>query len=444
MLDRKSLLGSGLAVALTLAAAGTARADEKTQLEQRVKDLESQLAQVKETLRGGYFTANSDLEARVSELERMAADGGMSTMFKNGYKSEGGDGAFTYQFFGLIQNDWAWYWDDADNYSGTNPGTDFRRIRVGTTGQLYGNVKWWSELDFAHGDVNFADMWIELAHCTFGAIRVGHMKEPIGFDQYTGDRTVNFMERSTVNSLSPGRNTGIMLHGLCSDDSILYQVGMFRDANGAGDDIGNAKAGEYNFAARIATRPIIDEPNSTWLHVGASARLSDYSDDTITLAGKNALNQAPTLITNTALVEDGWQAGLEACYVAGPVTLLGEWAQLKGDGSPNLDADALSLEAAYWLTGETTGYDKSKGSWSRNMPKSNFGDGDSTGAWQVALRYDTLDVDADQDMARWTFGVNWLLNPHTRVQLNVCRAEPDTPTNDENLTSIGLRFEIDF
>jgi phosphate-selective porin OprO/OprP len=371
----------------------------------------------------------------------------MSSSFASGLKSSGGDGAFQYQWFGLIQNDWVWLWDDGGDYgSSANPGFGFRRVRLGANGTMYGNVKWHSEVDFAHGDVTFADMWIELIHCAFGNIRVGHQKEPIGFDQLTSDRYVQFMERSTVNSLSPGRNTGVMLHGRCMDDSILYQIGMFREANSAGDDLGNAKDGEYDFSGRVATRTMVQDDGTTWLHLGASGRYSDWADDTIGGSLGPAVAFTPALIGGSATSDDGWQYGLEAAYVSGPWTFLGEYCHQNngGTGSFDFDLSAWSLEGAYWLTGENTAYDKGKGTFGRTAPKHNFGDGDGQGAWQIAVRFDTIDLDDGGDMDRWTFGVKWWLNPNTAVHLNVCRASPDTPFLEEDLTAVGVRFEIDF
>lgn len=450
MTNRNSLVGAGISVALMLAVSGVARADdasEKAQLEQRVRDLESQLSEVKSTLRGGYFTANSDLEARVADLERAAGDMSMGSMFKNGVKSEGGDGAFKYQWFGMIQNDWAWYWDNGDNYgAAANPGTEFRRIRLGANGQIYGNVKWHAELDFAHNTVSTADLWMELAHCSFGNIRVGHMKEPAGFDWQTNDRYNEFMERNYVNDLQNGRNTGIMLHGRCSDDAILYQIGMFREANSSGDDVGNAKAGEYNLAGRVAMRPIVEDDGATWLHLGLSASWRDYADDTLSLAAKPGVNLGPTIAGGTFGVEDGWQWGLEAAYVTGPISLLGEFASINADGvsgGSDLDADALSLEAGYWLTGEAQQYEASNGSWARPKVKQNFGDGDGTGAWQLALRWQKADYDVS-DITAWTFGVNWWLNPNTRVTFDWTHANPDDPTFTDSLDALGLRFQLDF
>lgn len=445
----KSFRGAGIAAALTLVVSGVARADDaadKAQLEQRVRELESQLAEVRSTLRGGYFTANSDLEARVSELERIAGDGAMSSMFKNGMRSEGGEGAFQYQWFGMIQNDWAWFWDDGKDYGeDANPGTEFRRIRLGSTGKLYGNVKWWAEVDFAHSDVRLADMWIELAQCAFGNVRVGHMKEPTSFDFLTSDKFNQFMERNSVFDLSPGRNTGVMVHGNVADDKVLYQVGMFRQANDTGADTSNAKDGEYNFTARVCGRPYMRDDGTTWIHVGGAVSYRDYADDALAFGSKGGTNQNPTLAGVAGTADDGMQYGLEAAYVQGPWSFLAEWGMVNANfvGASDPDIDAWSIEGAWWLTGENTGYDKTNGGWGRTSPKHNFGDGTGAGAWQLALRYAQSHFD-DEELAALTLGVNWWLNPNTRVTLNVTHADPDDTAVNEPLDSIGLRFQVDF
>lgn len=458
-----SLWGAGVAVALSTVAAGTARADEQAQLEQRVKELEAELQQVKETLRGGYFTASSDLEARVSELERQATDNSMAAMFKQGLKFEGADGAFKYQFFGMIQNDWNWYWSDEDDFGTdeTNPEFGFRRIRLGATGQMYGNIKWWSELDFASdtdNDVSLADMWIELSGCSFGNIRVGHMKEPFGFDWQTSDKYNNFMERNFIYDMGPGRNLGIMLHGNCMEDSLLYQVGMFRDTDSNGFDVNNANDGEYNFTARMSGRPIVEDDGKTWLHLGVAGSYRDFSGTRDTAPpglavtdsyrgagghGDSTLGGGPIGTFEIEGDDDGWLGGAEVVYTAGPLTFLGEYAHW--NLREETDVDAFSVEAAYWLTGETTAYDKGTGGFGRPMPKHNFGDGEGAGAWQLALRYENADQDSI-DLDIWTAGVNWWLNPNTRISFNAMHVIPDDEdgTVDDNFTTLALRFQIDF
>ena len=207
---------------------------------------------------------------------------------------------------------------------------------------------------------------------------------------------------------------------------------------------------EYNLTARVSGRPMVRTTARRGC-TSASASLRDFADDVVGTGSGPAINQAPAFIGGAVPADDGWLAASRPRNVSGPFTFLGEYARADVDviGGSGADFDAWSLEAAYWLTGENTGYDKSKGSWSRSMPKHNFGDGDGQGAWRVALRYDTIDLDDGSvtggEADQWTFGVSWLLSPNTGVHLNWARYSPDDAANAlDTVSVIGLRFEIDF
>lgn len=438
------------------AAAGAARADEASErkLAERLKEVEARLAEVE---RGGYFTANSDLEARIGELERtLAADdrGGMVSYFKAGMKSESSDGANTYQWYGRIQNDWFNFIDPdrdvQDTLGEMNGGTEFRRVRLGVSGKLYGNVEFKSEIDFAGGAVNFADVYMELKNCGFGNLRVGHFDEPFTIDQLTSSRFSTFVERNIVaGTFAPARNTGIMLHDNFADD-FLYQVGVFRDSNGFGNDTGNEKKGEYNVTARLSGRPMIADDGATFLHLGAAVSMRDFSNDEVQYRARPGVNGAPRFVDTGTIsgAMDGTLFGLEAAYNSGPLCIQAEWAQssIDVDGGDDGDFDALSIQGSYWLTGDTNTYSKSKGSFDRPKIKKNFGDGEGTGGWQLGLRYDTVDLNdasyAGGELDTWTAGVSWYLNPNTRWSFNFVRA--DREEVEDTVDMIVLRFQVDF
>lgn len=449
-----------LAGAALCAATTAARADEAREkaLEDRVNELEQRLEKVSEGMRGGYFAANSDLEARISELERSAADdeNGMSAAFKSGMKFASSDKAFQYQFYGRIQNDWVW-WDADDEVTSAlgkiNGGTEFRRVRLGATGTLHGNVGFKSEIDFAGGAVEFADVLMELKDLPFGELKAGHFDEPFGLDRLTSSRFITFMERNLIENsgFTPGRNTGIMVQGNVADKMALWQLGMFRDADAAGDDVGNEKKGEYNITGRISGRPLVEDDGATYLHLGLAYSYRDFSDDTVRYRSRPSVHIGPRFVDTGTLegIQDGNLLGLEAAFVTGPFKAKAEYATVGGngdDGVEDFDFDSLCLEVSYWLTGDSDTYSTSKGAFDRPNIKSDYGDGDGTGGWQVALGWDTVDLNdgpyAGGEMDTLRVGVNWWLNPNTRVTLNVVDIDPEDLDGDAR--ALMMRFQVDF
>jgi phosphate-selective porin OprO/OprP len=122
------------------------------------------------------------------------------------------------------------------------------------------------------------------------------------------------------------------------------------------------------------------------------------------------------------------------------------------------------VQAMYFLTGEHRAYDRHEGRFTRVTPNQNasvlpggcgFG---GWGAWQVGARYGFLDLtDAGIDggyIQDLTLGLNWFLNPHTKLQFNYIVQQVDntlrdgagniTAQNNDQLTGFGVRFAQDF
>ena len=126
------------------------------------------------------------------------------------------------------------------------------------------------------------------------------------------------------------------------------------------------------------------------------------------------------------------------------------------------------LSYFYFLTGENRSYNRQTASFVRVTPFENAiyarGVGlAGIGAWQLAFRYDWLDLNSGLvkggNIHNLTAGVNWFLNPNTKIQLNYVAgfvnntapvAGPNNSLNgsrfvgDGVIHSIGTRLAWDF
>jgi phosphate-selective porin OprO/OprP len=141
---------------------------------------------------------------------------------------------------------------------------------------------------------------------------------------------------------------------------------------------------------------------------------------------------------------------LNYCVVAGTTTCSpGSY----GTSIYDLRAKAAYYELVYNLTGESWVNSYKSGAFTSIKPKANFSleHGGGWGTWQLALRYSNYSVDEPSSFTRsadsssgvstgsstignvsgwtnrvenaesantWTLGLNWLLNPNTRIMLN--------------------------
>ena len=106
--------------------------------------------------------------------------------------------------------------------------------------------------------------------------------------------------------------------------------------------------------------------------------------------------------------------------------------------------------ASWFVTGENRNYTPSKAIFERVRPKANFLDGKGGfGAWELTARVSSLDlIDEAIDGRRMldlTAGVNWYLNPMTRIMLNYIHSEVDRRGGDVGGANIfAMRFQVDF
>src|SRR5262245_2970004 len=446
------------AASMAMADDSAAPDSREKQLEQRVEELEKKLEEVTRKLTdAGTSQAGDELNQRVTELERLGRknEGGMFAQWKNTTWLSNAEGTTKIRFGGRIQNDWNWFYgatDVSENVGAEiEPGTVFRRARLQTGGTLYGNVDFMGEFDFAGGATKLRDVTIALNCSCLPRISVGHQKEPFGLEQLTSDLYTNMMERhSSDSAFAPSYNTGVLFSDTCLKEKVNWQLGVFRDANDAGDDSGNDGAGDVNYTGRVSGRPWINQEGTSWVHVGAAASYREPSEDTVTYSSKPELFLAPVLVSTGPLASD--QVMLlegEAAAAFGSFHAQAEYymSEVNGTGGgPDADFTGWALQGGYFLTGEARPYQASNGTWGRVMPKKNMDcEGKGMGAWELVGRWDFLDLnDGPVDggkMHTLSFGVNWYLNPSTKIMLDWVHAHAEPAGG---MYGVEMRFQVDF
>jgi phosphate-selective porin OprO/OprP len=142
--------------------------------------------------------------------------------------------------------------------------------------------------------------------------------------------------------------------------------------------------------------------------------------------------------------------------VWGPLSLQGECFYSAVDsntaGDPNFSGYYALI--SYFLTGEYRPYNAKMGSFGRLKPKNDYDlSNGSYGAWELAARYSSIDLNdagiQGGEVADFTLGINWYLNPNSRVTLNWVHAEIEDRTQgvtigDGSADIVQSRFQVDF
>jgi phosphate-selective porin OprO/OprP len=461
------------ATALSVAWCGAAWADDAHEkaLEQKLAEMQKQIDEMAKKVSDGSNRSDDELEQRVAEIEKITKkdQDGLFAYWKQGLKIDSVDGAFKLSIFGRIQLDETFWDNDDDNTAAlgkTNTSTEFRRVRLGAGGTIYKNVEYKAEFDFAdqgNGTAAFADVYMALLNVGGMPlnVRVGHFDEPFCLERLTSSKYTTFVERDLIEGagFAPGRNTGVMAYGGALDNHLAWFVGGFRDAGVYGNDVSPARPGQHALTARLTGRPWISEDGTSWIHVGGAVRWSNPSAETVQFRVRPEVHVGPRFVDTGAITtadhETRWD--LEAAGNFGPFHCQAEAARSIVDGTSGNDDfkfNAQSVQVGYFLTGENREYDVPMARWNRIKVKKNYGT-DGWGAWELAARWSHVDLNDGSieggKMTDLTFGINWYLNPNTRIMFDWVHFNPDrtvtTGGEDFDLKSgnaFVVRFALDF
>jgi phosphate-selective porin OprO and OprP len=379
----------------------------------------------------------------------------MRAYFKNGFNFETVDGNFKLNIGGRAQLDW----NISDpggavkrqfNLHGTDTGVEFRRARLSIAGLVYNNIDFKFEYDFADGTPAFKDVYMGISKLPLVQyLRVGHFKEPFSLEEVTSDDFTTFQERATMNAFAPDRNTGFAVMPAFFDQRTTVQAGAFRETDNFGKGFGSDQ--EYNITARVTGLPwyVVGQH---LLHLGLSYTHKFRSDQDITFSQRPESHLFPASLVNTQKIKTGGVDAInpEIAFALGPVSVQGEYthAFVAQVDEPDPQFGAFYVEGSYFLTGESRAgfYRTQFGYFDRVIPIDNFSvDGKHWGAWQLVARFSRIDLDSKNveggTLDDVTAGVNWYLNPNTRVIVNYVWAHLES-VGDSNLAE--GRFQLSF
>jgi len=375
------------------------------------------------------------------------------------------DGRFNVAFHGRFQLDYGFYDQPQDLKYLWNPvsreifiddiddGVEFRSAWFGLAGRMYDNMSFQLMWNFSKNRTDQIDTFVAFHEIPYiGNLRLGRFREPFTFEEQTALGNVTFQEAALPSVFSPGYQTGAEIYNSVLDDRMSWQLALTYDTNSAGD--GGSNRGR-NVTGRVTGLPLYEDGGRRLVHLGAAFSLRNPGDS-IRYRKRPESNRAPFFLdTGEILADDIRLLGLEAAAVWGPFSAQGEYirseVKTRLRGTPSFDG--WYVEAAYFLTGEHMPYNRARGLWGGVKPLRNFNQWDNQsprgwGAWQVAARYSTLDLNDGPvrggSQENWTLGVNWFLNPITRISLNYIRATVDHDLYWGDADILQMRVQIRF
>jgi phosphate-selective porin OprO/OprP len=431
-------------------------ADRFNALEARLRQVEARNAELEQQ--------NAINQERLESVEQRS---GKAVNFTWGPTLAEPTGQFTFKPRGVIEADAVVFNEREGGYDFTN-GTGFRRARIGLEGTAFKKFNYRIEVDFAGNAVNITDAYLQYIASPRWLVTVGQHKAPFGLESNNSDNYNTFMERGMFTNAfgNAGAERRIGASVGYTSEKLNITAGFFGDNESVLSRPSTASATNYpseswGFNGRATWEPLLD--TGKVVHVGVSGYYRNDLKSGDTEDGLR-LNDRPNVrVDNGNIADTGvipgvnslTYLGAEAAAVLGPVTVAGEYGKLWADrpGLANVDFEGFYAYASWFITGETRPF--RGGNFDRVRPFKSFGQ-DGAGAFELAVRYDKLDLSETPVAARagnkaesFTLGLNWYLNPFAKVMFNWVRFSGDNTPLDPVGTetkgdALATRLHLDF
>ncbi len=377
--------------------------DNALSLEQRVNLLERKLEIADENSSGAAKTAAKP----VAE--------------KEGFSLRSADGNFILKFRALVQGDGRFFLDD-------QPGSEvdqflLRRVRPIIEGTVWKDCDFRITPDFANNSSpSLYDAYLDVK--TFPVkIRLGKFKPPVGLERLQSGGDLLFVERGFPTSLVPSRDTGVQLFGDLLGGRLSWAASLTNGVTDGGTGETDANDGKEG-AVRLFATPFKEE-NGLFQNLGLGIA-GTYAGSQPALSSYRTPGQLAAFAYGAGMSEEGERIRIvpQAYWYRGSFGTLAEYVRSSQDVRQaavpqrnRLHHEAWQINASFVLTGEDASFKSVK-------PRKTFDpkNGD-WGAWEVAGRYQRLDIDphtfdlglaaahtAIQRATAWSAGINWYLN----------------------------------
>lgn len=376
------------------------------------------------------------------------------TYFSNGLKFESADKQHSFNVNGRIHYDYRSF-SPSDTVANT---FDMRRARIGFGGKVFEDISFSVVGDFA-ASTKLDVAYINYALSKPAQLRLGQFKMPFGLETLTSSNNIQFLERAFMDSLAPGKERGIMLHGAPVPGftyAIAASTGAGQnksDTDPESDDKDLMGRVTFNIPEMMGNKDIVG-------HLGVAYTTTTQPADAATTGGIRTEGRGATFFEGfEPTVEfDRDRMGLEAAFATGPFKLQAEWVTVEYDvAGVSSEVDTYYIHGAWAITGESLAKTYGKGTFGGVKPSRAYGKDGGMGAWVLGVRYDKWDASGfapgtftgTSEADAITLGLNWHNTAMTRFMLNYIMTDYDTPVTiagqpREDEKAITLRAQISF